>query len=131
MKLGRRCKSHKQGTGGILSLVSYNRPSLMIIVSVSLLRDFEPLDGPSFQALIATGEPNFQKYREKRCTDCGPLTSMIFLDLLTSLKMYFRKYLLNFVMELSINFNFPSRHGMFKAATSNPCQRNCCCKVAE
>ena len=42
----------------------------------------------------ATGEHNFQKYRENRCTDCGPLTSMIFLDLLTSLEMYFRTYLL-------------------------------------
>ena len=120
-----------KGTGGLVSIVSYSRPSLMIIASVSLLRDYEPSDGPLFEALIATGEPNFQKYREKRCTDCGPLTSMIFLDLLTSLEMYFIKYLLNFVMELSINFNFPSRQGKFKAATSNPCQRNCCCKVAE
>ena len=77
----------------------------MIIASVLLLRDYEPSDGPSFQALIiATGEHNWQKYREKRCTDCGPLTSMIFLDLLTSLEMYFIKYLLNFAVNFLATF---------------------------
>ena len=43
VKLGPRCKGHKGGLGGLVSIVSYSRPSLMIIASRTQFHIERPL----------------------------------------------------------------------------------------
>ena len=64
------------GTGGLVSIVSYSRPSLMIIASRTqfqpgegpsrgLLRDYEPSDGPSSSSVVTV---QFQKQLSLVCS---------------------------------------------------------------